>query len=105
VFIDDADSSFTDSIVESMQWAIQQYAGAPNNSNTWDAVIASLSGLLTQAWEAGSLWSPTSNQPYSVVCQPTPIMIMQSTMACNVSMQLADGSTFTTTVTQSMMSG
>lgn len=102
LFIDDAGSSVTDGLVAQLQQAMQQYVFAPNDQNTWAAVVNSFSSILTQAWAQGTLNGSAASDAFSVTCQPTAQQILNGYLTCAVSMQLADGATFSTTLTQMM---
>ena len=102
LFIDDAGSSTTDSLTAAMQQAMQAYVFAPNDGQTWSAVQSALSGILTTAWQQGILMGPTASDAFSVTCQPTAQQILNGYLTCAVSMQLAGGTNFSTTLTQSM---
>lgn len=101
LFIDDAGSSVTDGITASLHQAMQQYVFSPNNAATWAAVQAALSTVLTQDWQQGKLMGPTASQAFTVNCQTfTAQQILNGFLNCTVSMTLAGGSTFTTTLSQ-----
>jgi len=102
LFIDDAGSSVTDALVASMQQTLQQYVFSPNNAQTWGAVTSALSGILTQAWQQGTLMGPTAASAFTVSCQPTALMILNGYLSCSVTMQLAGGGYYATTLTQVM---
>ena len=102
LFIDDSGSSVTDSLTAQLQQAMQQYVFSPNNANTWAAVEAALSNVLTQAWQQGSLMGPSAATAFSVTCQPYPEQILNGYLPCAVTMHLSNGTTFTTTLTQEM---
>ncbi len=103
LFIDDAGSSTTDSLTAAMQQAMQAYVFAPNNPQTWAAVQTALSGILTTAWQQGVLMGPTASQAFTVSCQMfSTQQILNGFLDCSVSMQLANGTNFTTMLTQQM---
>ena len=103
LFIDDAGSSTTDSLTAAMQQAMQAYVFAPNDGQTWSAVQSALSGILTTAWQQGILMGPTASQAFTVSCQMTSAQqVLNGYLDCSVSMQLAGGTNFSTTLTQSM---
>jgi phage tail sheath protein FI len=85
-----------------MQQAMQAYVFAPNDGQTWSAVQSALSGILTTAWQQGILMGPTASDAFSVTSQPTAQQILNGYLTCAVSMQLAGGTNFSTTLTQSM---
>jgi hypothetical protein len=100
LFIDDAGSSVTDGLTAQLQQAMQQFIFSPNNAATWAAVTAALSGILTKAWQQGSLLGPTASSAFSVSCQPYAQQILNGYLPCAVTMHLTNGTTFTTTLTQ-----
>jgi hypothetical protein len=102
LFIDDAGSSVTDSLVAQMQQTMQNYVFQPNDQSTWSAVQSALSGVLTQAWQQGTLMGPTASTAFSVSCAPTSLQILNGYLSCSVSMQLSGGSNYSTTLTQQM---
>jgi hypothetical protein len=102
LFIDDAGSSTTDALVAQLQQAMQPYVFSPNNADTWGAVTSALSGVLTQAWQQGTLMGPTAASAFTVSCAPTSLQILNGYLSCSVSMQLSGGSNYSTTLTQQM---
>jgi len=100
LFIDDAGSSVTDSLTAQLQQAMQQFVFAYNDATTWTAVQSALSSILTNAWQQGSLMGPTASSAFSVSCQPYAQQILNGYLPCAVTMHLADGTTFSTTLTQ-----
>ncbi|MEI8261394.1 MAG: hypothetical protein WCG77_07805 [Actinomycetes bacterium] len=101
LFIDDAGSSVTDGITASLQQAMQQYVFSPNNAATWAAVQAALVSILTQDWQQGKLMGPTASQAFTVNCQTfTAQQILNGFLNCSVTMHVADGTTFSTTLSQ-----
>ena len=101
LFIDDAGSSVTDSLTAQLQQAMQQFVFAPNDANTWAAVQASLTGVLTNAWQKGTLSGASASQAFTVNCQTfTTQQILNGFLNCSVTMHLADGTTFSTTLSQ-----
>ena len=105
LFIDDAGSSVTDSLVAQLQQAMQPYVFAANDMATWQAVVQSLSAVLSTAWEQGTLVGATSSDAYTVACIPTPQQILNGYLPCSVTMQLPGGTSFSTTISQQMGSG
>jgi phage tail sheath protein FI len=81
---------------------MQQYVFSPNNASTWAAVASSMSSILTTAWQQGTLMGPTAASAFTVSCQPNAQQILNGYLSCAVSMQLASGENYTTTLTQIM---
>ena len=102
LFIDDAGSSVTDGLVAQLQQAMQPYVFSPNNADTWGAVTAALAGVLTQAWQQGTLMGPTAASAFTVSCAPTSLQILNGYLSCSVRIQLSGGSNYSTTLTQQM---
>jgi hypothetical protein len=102
LFIDDAGDSQTGALTAQLQQAMQQYVFQPNNSSTWAAVASAMSSILTTAWQQGSLMGPTAASAFTVNCQPSAQQILNGYLSCAVSMQLASGENYTTTLTQMM---
>ncbi|MCA6362925.1 MAG: phage tail sheath family protein [Bacteroidetes bacterium] len=53
---------------QSSKLAAQAYVFAPNDKNTWNAVIAMISNFLTQVWKQGGLQGATPSDAFSVQC-------------------------------------
>ncbi|MEY4135956.1 MAG: hypothetical protein RL205_84 [Actinomycetota bacterium] len=102
LFIDDAGSSVTDSLVAQLQQAMQPYVFASNDMATWQAVTQSLSAILNSAWQAGSLAGATAANAFTVTCMPTTQQILNGYLPCSVTMQLPGGTSYSTTITQQM---
>jgi hypothetical protein len=47
---------------------MQPYIFAPNDSNTWQAVIAMISSFLTSVWKEGGLQGAQPSDSFSVAC-------------------------------------
>lgn len=105
LFIDDAGSSVTDSLVAQLQQAMQPYVFAANDMATWQAVVQSLSAVLSTAWEQGTLSGTTAADAYTVACEPTAQQILNGYLPCSVTMQLPGGTSFSTIISQQMGSG
>ena len=103
LFIDDAGDSAAAPLIAALQQTMQQYVFSPNNGSTWAAVTSALSTVLTQAWQQGSLIGPTASSAFTVNCQALSAQqILNGYLSCAVTMQLADGSPYNTTLTQIM---
>lgn len=101
LFIDNADANVTDAITQALRQAMDSYVFSPNDANTWGAVQAAMSSVLTQAWQAGTLMGPSPATAYSVNCQDQSAqMILNGYLTCTVTMTLAGGRIFATTLTQ-----
>lgn len=53
---------------QSCKLAAQAYVFAPNDKNTWQAVIAMISSFLTGIWKQGGLMGASSSEAFSVAC-------------------------------------
>ena len=103
LFIDDAGDTQAVPLVAALQQTMQQYVFSPNNPNTWAAVASAMSTILTQAWQAGTLMGPTASTAFTVNCQALSAQqILNGYLSCAVSMQLASGQNYSTTLTQQM---
>ena len=103
LFIDDAGDTQAAPLVASLQQTMQQYVFSPNNPSTWAAVASAMSTVLTQAWQAGTLMGPTAATAFTVNCQALSAQqILNGYLSCAVSMQLASGQNYSTTLTQMM---
>lgn len=102
LFIDDSGDSQTGALTAQLQQAMQPYVFQPNNANTWAAVGSAMSSILTTAWQQGTLMGPTTATAFTVNCQPSAQQILNGYLSCAVSMQLAGGENYTTTLTQQM---
>jgi len=102
LFIDDSGGSAVGPLIASLQQAMQTYVFSPNNANTWAAVASAMSTILTQAWQQGTLMGPTAANAFTVSCQPNAQQILNGYLTCSVTMQLAGGGFYSTTLTQSM---
>ena len=103
LFIDDAGGSQAAPLVAALQQTMQQYVFSPNTMSTWAAVASAMSTVLTQAWQAGTLMGPTAATAFAVDCQALSAQqILNGFLSCSVSMQLASGQNYSTTLTQQM---
>ncbi len=102
LLIDDAGDIEAGALTAQLQQAMQQYVFQPNNGNTWAAVASAMSSILTTAWQQGTLMGPTAATAFEVDCQPSPLQILNGYLTCAVSMQLATGQNYSTTLTQMM---
>ncbi len=102
LFIDDSGDSQTGALTAQLQQAMQQYVFSPNNANTWAAVTSAMNSVLTTAWQQGTLMGPTAASAFTVNCQPNAQQILNGYLSCAVSMQLAGGQNYVTTLTQMM---
>jgi len=103
LFIDDAGDSQAASLVAALQQTMQQWVFAPNDASTWAAVASAMSTVLIQAWQAGTIMGPTAAQAFTVNCQPQSAQqVLNGYLSCSVSMQLASGQYYSTTLTQMM---
>jgi uncharacterized protein len=55
-------------IEQSCKLAAQAYVFAPNNKNTWQAVISMISSFLTNVWKEGGLQGSSASDAFSVEC-------------------------------------
>jgi phage tail sheath protein FI len=53
---------------QSCKLAAQAYVFAPNNANTWQAVVSMISSFLTSIWKQGGLQGATASDAFSVSC-------------------------------------
>jgi len=102
LFIDDAGDSQAGALTAQLQQSMQQYVFQPNNASTWAAVASAMSSILTTAWQQGTLMGPAATSAFTVNCQPSAQQILNGYLSCAVSMQLASGENYTTTLTQMM---
>lgn len=103
LFIDDAGDTQAAPLVAALQQTMQQYVFSPNDASTWAAVASAMSTVLTQAWQAGTLMGPTAATAFAVDCQALSAQpILNGYLSCSVSMQLASGQNYFTTLTQQM---
>jgi len=101
LFIDDAGSSAADGLTAQLRQAMQAYVFSSNDANTWAAVQAALTGVLTKAWQQGTLSGASASQAFTVNCQTfTAQQILNGYLNCSVTLHLADGTTFSTTLSQ-----
>ena len=53
---------------QSCKLAAQAYVFAPNDKNTWQAVIAMINSFLTSVWKEGGLQGASASDAFSVAC-------------------------------------
>jgi len=106
LFIDDAGDTQAAPLVAALQQTMQQYALAPNNQNTWEAVESEMSAILTAAWQQGTLTGPTAATAFAVSVGLGTTMtaddLLNGILRVTVRMQLSSGKQYVTTLTQQM---
>lgn len=105
LLIDNASDSQAARLTAQLQQAMQQYVFSPNDASTWAAVASALSSILATAWQQGTLMGPTAATAFAVDCQALSAQqILNGYLSCAVSMQLANGQNYSTTLTQQQAS-
>jgi len=100
LFIDNSGDSQAGPLVAALQQSMQEFVFAPNDANTWDAAEAAMSAILTSSWKQGTLTGATAAQAFSVNCEPSADEVLNGYLPCKVTMQLTNGGTYSTIITQ-----
>lgn len=101
LLIDNAGDTQAAPLIAALQQAMQEYVFQPNDLSTWAAMASALSAILTTAWQQGTLMGPTAETAFAVDCQALSAQqILNGLISCAVSMQLANGQNYSTTLTQ-----
>lgn len=87
-------------IQQSIQNALGTFAFAPNDGNTWMTVHSTISGFLTQLWQAGGLMGAKASEAFTVNCGLGTTMtaqdVIDGVMNVHVSVQIIHPAEFIT---------